>query len=285
MSEHNSTDQAPAHTPAKIPSQKVIEERLRTTRSQLLRHLGGKTVLIFLEVAPHGVHGARCRHPLCEDNLIKRGLYRVAVTPGMYDARFPDYYHVECFETLVDFSKPEHLSKLKTLTKHEKSLPARGLSRTYVLDGTYFLDDGAKKLVHHWMQSMARLIAQRDESQYTSPDPEVVALLYQEGSASYTPTQHQSVSNDSHDALSGSRAPMESGGPDAKAEWNLFDIYVPLAFDKLEDLNQRHSLSSMLQTWKLERDLVAEDIDKAREKMDDKAILAIFRLSVVHKGE
>ncbi|KAI0157408.1 hypothetical protein GGR57DRAFT_461805 [Xylariaceae sp. FL1272] len=265
------------------PTEEIEERLLSSTRAELLKHLEQENAMIFLEMTPHSSRGgASCQHMRCEDKIHQRD-YRIAVSPGMNNWHgSPDLYHVKCFETLVDFSNTQVLSRFKMVTRNRESWSARGLGMASVLDGNHFLDGGAERLVLHWNESMDRLAAQRDGTPYTPPEPEVIDLLYKAGSASFTPTQHQSLSHDMYYTLIGSLVPIESDGPDDTKEWNLFDEYVKLKFDDIEDLNQTHSLSSMLQAWRSDRYLAAKDNEKAREKLGEKAIRAIKRLSSIH---
>jgi hypothetical protein len=67
-----------------------------------------------------------------------------------------DFYHVRCFEDLVDFSQAAYIDRILPVTRHNARM--RGLKGTSVADGNYLLDGGAERLVLEWKSSMGKLI-------------------------------------------------------------------------------------------------------------------------------
>ena len=53
-------------------------------------------------------------------------------------------------------------------------------------------------------------------------------------------------------SLSTRLAPIESDGPGDNDEWDLFENYLPLEFSHDADLDERHSLSEMLDYWDMD---------------------------------
>ncbi|KAI1290685.1 hypothetical protein F5Y03DRAFT_401114 [Xylaria venustula] len=267
--------------PLEEPSE---EEMIESTRSRLQKHSELRTALFFLELAPpSAVRGAGCRLMFC-DEMINEDNYRIAVFPGMENYYgSADFYHVECFERLVDFSRLEVLRRLQPLTR--VNCVARGIKSTSIANGNYLLDGGAERLALYWIDSMHRLIAKRDGVEREAYDPEFNDLLTNAGSASFVPPErpeHMPVFE--YLNLCHTLAPIESDGPEDKREWNLINEYAPLMFDSLDDLNETHSLSTMLQAWCFHRIAGSQDSQRAKEVQEalgDKAVRAIRRLSVI----
>jgi hypothetical protein len=161
-----------------------------------------------------------------------------------------DYYHVACFEDLADFSQASYLDLVVPLTR--KTAGMRGIKGTSVADGNYLLDGGAERLILEWKVSMENLIKRRDGITCEPLEPDFDDLLHKSGSASYTPKIIDRMA--AYDILLfNDLAPIESDGVDDKEEWNLFEQYLALTFDDLEDLNEPHSLSEMLDEWKMDQ--------------------------------
>lgn len=162
-----------------------------------------------------------------------------------------DFYHVRCFEDLVDFSQPLYLDRITPVTRNTAGV--RGLKAASIVDGNFFLDGGAERLILEWKVSMGRLIDGRDGVAVEPMDAEFDDLLRKSGSASYTPKQMEKMTFQEFHNLAGDLAPIESDGTDDRDEWNLFEQYLPKDFDKVEDLNDPHSLSDMLELWKCDK--------------------------------
>lgn len=157
---------------------------------------------------------------------------------------------MRCFEKLVDFSQAAYLDPITPVTRNTVSL--RGLKGTTIADGNYLLDGGAERLVLEWKVSIGRLIDRRDGMPTEPLEPDFDALLHKSGSASYQPKRITDMTDFEYFNLAHSLAPIESDGAEDQEEWNLFKQYLPLQFEDLEDLNDRHSLSDMLGLWKVE---------------------------------
>ncbi|KAI1866357.1 uncharacterized protein JN550_007745 [Neoarthrinium moseri] len=143
---------------------------------------------------------------------------------------------------------------------------------------------------------MRRLIAQRDGTEQTLMDPKLRDLLNKAGSASFKPEKPDGMTDFEYFKLCGLLTTIESDGIEDKEEWNLIDQFVPLSFDKLEDLTQTDSLSSMLRTWNLaqvryccpaqvlvctEEGRLTDGGKRLRAEVDEKAARAIRRLGSI----
>lgn len=172
------------------------------------------------------------------------------VVPWLFILVLPlaDLYHVRCFEKLVDFSQSNYLGRINPVTRNTVRL--RGVKGTSVLDGNYLVDGGAERLILEWKVSMGRLIDKRDGVPIEPLEPEFNDLLRKSGSASYQPRKVKGMTDIEFINLAHNLAPIESDGDGDQEEWNLFEQYLPLTFDDSEDLNEPHSLSSMLCAWK-----------------------------------
>lgn len=100
---------------------------------------------------------------------------------------------------------------------------------------------------------MGRLMDRRDGVPIEPLDPDLDDLLRKSGSASYKPKRIDGMSNHEFLNLSCNLAPIESSGVDDQEEWNLFEQYLSMTFDELEDLNEPHSLSTMLSHWSMDQ--------------------------------
>jgi hypothetical protein len=116
------------------------------------------------------------------------------------------------------------------------------------------VDVGTEKLVQEWKVLMGRLIDTREGIARGPTDPDRDDLFHKAGSASYKrPEKIEGIPVEAVRVLSGILAPIESDGPGDKDEWDLFKAYLPLAFKKAEDLQDPHSLSTMLNHWRADR--------------------------------
>jgi len=156
-------------------------------------------------------------------------------------------YHVRCFEDLADFSQAAYLDRITPVTR--STVAMRGVKGTSVADGNYLLDGGAERLVLEWKSSMGKLMDRRDGVSVEPLDPDFDDLLRKSGSASYQPKSIDSISRHEFLNLSIYLAPIESDGVNDQEEWNLFERYLSMTFDELEDLNKPHSLSATLSYW------------------------------------
>jgi hypothetical protein len=162
-----------------------------------------------------------------------------------------DFYHMQCFEELVDLAQATYLDRILPVTIATASI--RELRGTSIADGNYLLDRGAERLILEWRVSMGQLLDRRDGVLIEPLDPDFNDLLHKSGSASYQPKIIERMSHHEFYRLSRSLAPIESDGPDDKEEWNLFEKYLAITLDDLEVLKERHSLSDMLGEWHLDQ--------------------------------
>lgn len=128
----------------------------------------------------------------------------------------------------------------------------RNLKANQILDGDYFCDGGAERLVLEWK---GRLLDKRDG---VEQEPEAIPfgldnLLYRAGSSTFEPQSLPDISRHEYFLLSTELAPFESDGPGDTQEWNLFDSYLNVDGSE-ESSNDRHNLSDVLAHWK--RDVV-----------------------------
>jgi hypothetical protein len=100
---------------------------------------------------------------------------------------------------------------------------------------------------------MGQLIDKRDGVPIKPLDRDFKSLLEQSGSASYKPKWIDDMSRHEYMNLSINIAPIESDGIDDKEEWSLFNQYLTMTFDEVEDLNEPHSLSNMLRLWDIDK--------------------------------
>lgn len=121
-----------------------------------------------------------------------------------------------------------------------------------MLDGNFYVDTGALRLILKWKFSMARLVNMRDASTIKEL-PQANGDVLSEADSSF----HEAEQSDDEmlDGLSemvaSEMSPIESDGPEDKEKWNLFDEFLPLPFKNVEELNVTDNLSSMLRRWRL----------------------------------
>jgi len=191
--------------------------------------------LFFVESTPPPVREeAACQFLYCDEKIAAGG-YRVALYPRLLCGSRRrtggagktylnvlrvaltssiDYYHVECFEQLVDFWDSQYYQRL--LPTLDGFWRLRGLSDTL---NDYYLDIGAGILVSEWKMAMVRLMDKRDgvtADRSSFPFP---------------------VSGDEH----------------AWSVERFVKHYLPLKFTDVEDLEKPHTLSTMLYVWKHDR--------------------------------
>ncbi|RFU72659.1 hypothetical protein TARUN_9603 [Trichoderma arundinaceum] len=271
----------------------TTKDSIRMCRNSLRRHIGmdGKSepsdVMFFIEKTPSSSQrGSACCLTVCEEK-IREGVYRIAVYPGNYSSyRSADFYHVECFEKLADFSNSEFLHRLQPVTRNTFSM--RNLKATSISNGNFVVDGGAERLILEWKSSMARLIARRDGTAEEVLTSSFRDLLYKSGSASFKPERVEGMMDSEYFLLCHSLAPIESDGAEDDDEWNLFENYVPLNFENEKDLDETHSLSLMLGMWGRDKFLARRDEEHLTEKgkevkkeLGEKGIRAIRRLSAL----
>ena len=157
-----------------------------------------------------------------------------------------DFYHLHCFETIVDFSQYEFLKRVYPVTRRTTDL--RQLRAFSIKDGDYLLDGGAERLSLQWKAKLEQLIARRDNVNIPSLDPALKDLLTKSGSAHYQPHLPPLMDEFEFGLLKHDLAPVESDGTEDTEEWNLFDEY--LTADEETLLYGQHRLSRSLQLWR-----------------------------------
>jgi hypothetical protein len=83
-----------------------------------------------------------------------------------------DYYHLECFDELVDLTNPTHIDAFQPLT--------RTMCSYSIANENSILDFGAYRLVHEW-KFQAKRIAEPDLPVSTWLDAKRIDLLYNGG--------------------------------------------------------------------------------------------------------
>lgn len=157
-----------------------------------------------------------------------------------------DFYHIECFEKIADFSQSDFNKRVLPVTRRHFSV--RGLKGNQILDGNYLCDGGAERLILEWKSARGSVLDARDgvaEAEDDEPlSPEFNNLLRKAGSAGFKGESVEGMTSFEHILLSIDLAPWESDGPEDEAEWNLFHQY--LVTGNAED---RHTLSTTLNKW------------------------------------
>lgn len=245
--------------------------------------------LFFIELAPDSTRrGAKCRLYTCGKNIYP-GELRVALNPGMssWHRMSTDFYHVECFEKIADFSQADFLDRIQPLTRTTWKL--RGLKASSVLNGNYLVPGGVERLVLEWKVTRGEWIDKRDGSYDESKnrlDQGFDDLLHKAGSAGYKPqAKPENMERSEYYNLLSCLAPYESDGPDDTEEWNLFDQYLDRT---AETLDNPHDLSQMLLRWEIDVMLATKEEDQLGDvgkeeklKLNEKAIKALKRLSTI----
>ncbi|KAL6707923.1 hypothetical protein ACN47E_003597 [Coniothyrium glycines] len=89
----------------------------------------------------------------------------MAVYPGWLSKRNgANYYHLQCFEDLIDLSQEEHVQRVHPVTA-ENIIEMRGIEARKAENSTYMVDLGAACLVARWREMMIAKIRQRDEGE------------------------------------------------------------------------------------------------------------------------
>ncbi|EXJ54956.1 uncharacterized protein A1O5_12867 [Cladophialophora psammophila CBS 110553] len=88
--------------------------------------------LFLFQEAPDSRNGATCRLDHCTDRITP-GQYRIALSPGIWDSRGPDFYHVKCFEQLLDLSSPHYAARFEPdMRKHIPDHGAQCILEEYI---------------------------------------------------------------------------------------------------------------------------------------------------------
>jgi hypothetical protein len=131
----------------------------------------------------------------------------------------------------------------------------RNLKAPNILDGNYFLDAGAERLSLKWKVTVGSLVDKRDGVEIETMDSAFNDLLRKPGSSKYIPKRIDNMSTYEYKLFSGTLAPTDNDGSEDSEEWNHFEEYMVVRRDHEEDLNDRHTLSATLATWR--RDVVS----------------------------
>ncbi|KAL3472604.1 hypothetical protein BJX99DRAFT_272841 [Aspergillus californicus] len=280
---------------------------LHTQRRLLRQHLGlapnpGSPArsppqtqpLFFIEMAPDSNRGEQCKLPACGENVMS-GELRLAMTPSMgYGSQSrssADFYHIHCFEKLVDFNQADYLDRIQPVTRQTWKL--RGLNATSVLDGNYLVPGAVERLVLEWKVTRGRWIDKRDGAPVESEQKggfgalaPLFEILRNAGSSKYKePTERTGLPLDEYYNLRCILAPYESDGPGDTDEWNLFQVYLD---STMKALDNPHDLSSMLGRWYYDATLSCKEENEldeqgkaAKAKLGEKAVRALKRLLAV----
>jgi hypothetical protein len=209
-----------------------------------------------------------CKSPICNE-AIEWGKYRIAVVPGEKTlagvssaetfsvcvklTAMIESYHVRCFEELADFSQEDYLDRLRPLI-HSTAVTLRGLKESSDWHKRWYLDAGTMRLVLEWKTLMKFLLCAKS-SMASGCLPEVFdlsAIVQNKGPVEYLPDELEAYIQTPIDD------PTECDGPEDQEPWNLFERYMSLTaksigklkdFKDLRDLEKRHTLSEMLESW------------------------------------
>lgn len=129
-----------------------------------------------------------------------------------------------------------------------RNFPLRGLKGNSVLDGNYFCDGGAERLILEWQVQRGRWLDERAGVEQEQIDPAFKNLLSNAGSSTFNYEEVKDLSQHERILLSTTLAPFESDGAEDADEWNLFREYLP-ADEEEDSLNERHNLSDILAVW------------------------------------
>ena len=214
------------------------------------------------------------------------------------------FYHVECFEKLADFSQSDYLNRIVPMDRSTAKL--RESKSGGILSGHYLVDGGAERLILEWKVSLGKLIDRRDRVPIEPMDTDLDDLLRKSSSAGYEPKEIPGMTDFEFHNLSHRLAPIESHGDEGTQERSLFQEYLVLDLEDLENLHVPDSLSNMLHKWKLHcvshlasylpdsklrsicqlvatryDDRLSQEGKKLKEELGKKAIRAIQRLASI----
>ncbi|KAF3919809.1 hypothetical protein ABW20_dc0109497 [Dactylellina cionopaga] len=238
----------------------------------------GKNTMYFIEKTPYSPRGSKCR--ICSDR-IEIESYRLAANHGPYGSGVHD--GTECFENKAPVLDIDFIDRVIPLTR--ESLEFRGLK---TINYEYFLEAGLGLLISEWKIQRGRWMDIRDgkEPDVRDDNDPWIKLRHYAGSAHHEIKMPANMNPRHYFTLAVTLAPWESDGPDDTNEWNLYTEF--LKEDTADCLNNRHSLSELIESWDDCVDAVHADEDKLdeyqkgiRNKLGEKGIRAINRLAVV----
>ncbi|KAE8382662.1 hypothetical protein BDV26DRAFT_288226 [Aspergillus bertholletiae] len=270
--------------------------------------------IFVLQDAPPSNNGATCQLGSCPDRILP-GDYRIAVTPGRQNYYGnPDYYHVKCFEELVDLSSPHYLARFES--DRTKYIPDYGaqcileeyLRRWRVRIGS--LDDNsrpASDLASNPTDSEGdpsdiilgdrTITKQSDDSSQeaaiapgqamTNQQAEIVEEdEWRRADDIWEKRREQTTRRFQADRALFNIQNTPLKDDDNAVEWNITS-YLPLEEDP--EYDERHTLSEALIEWDIDLWLGTEDVDRldekglrAREELGEETIKKIKRYAVVH---
>lgn len=118
-----------------------------------------------------------------------------------------------------------------------------------ILNGKYFVDGGAERLVLEWKFRRGKKLDDLDGvNQGEAIAPAFDRLLQRAGSSTYQYEAVPGMNRREEFLLCHTLAPIESAGEGDTQEWNLFDEFIHDEENE-EGLLDRHSLSKMLDRW------------------------------------
>lgn len=253
----------PSHKPPRLTPLHMDRSPIGLARLHLNQKLDLETadapVRFFVEIAPFAHDGgASCRVCKCtikissgKGDRIDVGDHRVAVQHGsgadmwsgktrarmnivLYAQVLAEYYHVNCFEDVVDFSQLTYLSRIQPLND---ALGKRKIIGQSWVGNTNLLNLGAVWLVRAWKTLTTRLVAKREGAPVND-------YIYGDEEFRY----HFHTSRALHEPK-----PINKKGylyEEHGFGWDFLEDYLGEAFDHdLENLTEKHKLSSMLTKW------------------------------------
>ncbi|KAJ4553785.1 hypothetical protein HRR93_001852 [Exophiala dermatitidis] len=174
--------------------------------------------LFLLQRAPESHNGAACRLPHCFDRIAP-GQYRIAVSPGSWDPRGPDHYHVKCFEHLLDLSSLHYVARFEP--DRRKHIP----------------DHGACCILEEYMSRWRRRLrtkqpsdsaTQQHETRLQLPHPPGAEPEHVTAESSRTQTESAAAANDENETAKATESQV-LGPPEAHTGGSAALDQIPVA--------------------------------------------------------
>ncbi|GIK05801.1 hypothetical protein Aspvir_009914 [Aspergillus viridinutans] len=230
------------------------QEDIGSDKRNLMRHLKPQFLsgfsgdaqlshypIFLLQKAPDSRNGATCRGISCTDRILP-GDYRIAVSPGRNVYGSPDYYHVHCFEELLDLTSPHFVSRFEpAITK-------------------YIPDHGAQCI----LEECTRKWKSQIESANTEPHEWSIADGHWEQIRQSSRRARQEAYLEYQRMNLIDAAPEADDSPSMPgSDWNIAD-YIPSESDPAYDA--RTLLSRALTEWKNDLRLVFSEITELSDE-------------------
>ncbi|KAL9615755.1 MAG: hypothetical protein Q9160_009282 [Pyrenula sp. 1 TL-2023] len=230
------------------------EEALRRhIKPQLTFHYSGLAKLchyplFLLQTVLDARNATACRLFHCTDRIIP-GQYRIALSPGNWGARSPDYYHVKCFEELLDLTSPHYMARFEA--DSQKYVPDHGVQ--CILE----------EYISRWRLRIKRT-GEHEDTQFTSSS---VDALAESSSGKARSRMSNDNNNTAEQQVTSQRRNTEIEAPDR----THVASNQSLAQSQLVSGSGLHSLSTSKQTVEPDVWTVADDIWAEGRKVEAEA--------------